>query len=216
MRKTLLSIALITTMSQANCLLTQADDINVSWRAFKTLSKIGVGGAFTNIKYTPNKKQGKNFQELFVGSKVLINTSKIDTKNPQRDKTIVENFFNKLKGGKIEGVIKSIKRDKGTKDKKIKHSGVVVVEISMNGKSLDIPMRYRYKNEVFKAKGVIDIFDFNGTNALKSINRSCYDLHKGKTWNDMEISFATTIKASLCGVKVEGNVTKKDVNNSTK
>ncbi len=46
MRKTLLSIALITTLSQANCLLTQADDINVSWRAFKTFSKIGVGGVF--------------------------------------------------------------------------------------------------------------------------------------------------------------------------
>jgi len=214
MRKTLLSIALITTLSQANCLLTQADDINVSWRAFKTLSKIGVGGVFTDIKYTPNKKQGKNFQELFVGSKVLINTSKIDTKNPQRDKTIVENFFNKLKGGKIEGVIKSIQRDKATKDEKIKHSGVVVVEISMNENNLTVPMRYKYKDGVFKAKGVIDIFDFNGTNALKSINKSCYDLHKGKTWNDVEIEFSTTIKASLCGVKIEGNVTKEDVNSS--
>jgi len=39
--------------------LTQADDINVSWRAFKTFSKIGVGGAFTDIKYTPNKTTGK-------------------------------------------------------------------------------------------------------------------------------------------------------------
>ncbi len=87
MRKTLLSIALVTTLSQANCLLTQADDINVSWRAFKTFSKIGVRGVFTDIKYTPNKKQGKNFQELFVGSKVEIAPLRVDTKNPQRDKT---------------------------------------------------------------------------------------------------------------------------------
>jgi len=112
--------------------LTQADDINVSWRAFKTFSKIGVGGVFTDIKYTPNKKQGKNFQELFVGSKVEIAPLRVDTKNPQRDKTLLDNFFNKLKGGKIEGVIRSIKRDKRTKDRKIKHSGVVVIEISMN------------------------------------------------------------------------------------
>ncbi len=208
MRKALLSIALIATLSQANCLLTQADDINVSWRAFKTFSKIGVGGAFTDIKYTPNKKQGKNFQELFVGSKVEIAPLKVDTKNPQRDKTLLDSFFNKLKGGKIEGVIRSIKRDKGTKDRKIKHSGVVVVEISMNENNLTVPMKYRYKDGVFKAKGVIDLFDFNGTNALNSINRSCYDLHKGKTWNDVEIEFSTTIKASLCGVKVEDNSTK--------
>ncbi len=149
MRKTLLSIALITTLSQANCLLTQADDINVSWRAFKTFSKIGVGGVFTDIKYTPNKKQGKNFQELFVGSEVEIAPLTVDTGNPQRDKTLLDNFFNKLKGGKIEGVIKSIQRDKATKDEKIKHSGVVVVEISMNENNLTVPMKYRYKDGVF-------------------------------------------------------------------
>jgi len=46
---------------------------------------------------------------------VEIAPLRVDTKNPQRDKTLLDNFFNKLKGGKIEGVIKSIQRDKGTK-----------------------------------------------------------------------------------------------------
>jgi hypothetical protein len=31
---------------------------------------------------------------------------------------------------------------------------------------------------------------------------------------DVEIGFATTIKASLCGVKIEGNGTKEDVNSN--
>ncbi len=91
-----------------------------------------------------------------------------------------------------------------------------LLEISMNENNLTVPMRYKYKNGVFKAKGVIDLFDFKAEDALKSINRSCYDLHKGKTWNDVEIEFSTTIKASLCGVKIKGNGTKEDMNNSSK
>ncbi len=64
--------------------------------------------------------------------------------------------------------------------------------------TLTVPMNIDIKMEYLKLKGLIDLPDFNGTNALNSINRSCYDLHKGKTWNDVEIEFSTTIKASLC------------------
>ena len=211
MKKTVLSLLTLIAIANANgnCTLTQGDDLNITWKAFKTFAKIGVGGEFTDIKYVANKKEGKNFRELFVGSKVSIDISKISTHNEGRDKTLVSDFFGKLKGKTIEGVIKDIKADKPVNGKRVYH-GVVDVAITMNDTTLIIPMKYNYKKEVFRAIGTIDLFDFKANNALSSINKSCYKLHKGKTWNDVTISFATTVKASLCNIEI------KDKNNTKK
>jgi len=188
------------------CVLTQSDDMKVTWKAYKTLAKLGVGGEFTSVNYSANKKEGKNFEELLVGSTVSIDISKIDTKNEGRDKTLVESFFGKLAGKTIEGKIVAIKAKKREKGKP--YTGTLDVNITMNEKSLQVPMSYIYDKENFKADGIIDLFDFQAESALSSINKSCFDLHKGKTWNDVSISFESTIKATLCDVKLDDNKSK--------
>ncbi|MCB4763942.1 MAG: YceI family protein, partial [Sulfurovum sp.] len=60
---------------------------------------------------------------------------------------------------------------------------------------------YHYEKEEFKAQGNIDLLDFAAGQALASINKACYDLHKGKTWSDISIGFITHIKATLCNVE---------------
>lgn len=175
----------------------------MNWKAYKTLGKIGVGGKFTSVKYKPAALEGKNFKELFVGSTVTIDTSKIDTGNSGRDNKLVQFFFNKMSQGKIEGKIQSIKADPYTKGEP--RTGIVTVVINMNDKSLPIPMKYHYEKENFTASGTIDLGDFDALPALASINKSCYDLHKGKTWRDVTIGFSTTVAASLC----DSNVTKE-------
>jgi len=116
MNKILLSLATILTMTYATepaatgCVLVQPNTMNVSWKAYKTLGKIGVGGKFTSVTYTPHALEGKNFKELFVGSKVSIDLSKIDTGNPGRDETLVKDFFSVMKGKTIEGEIVDIKK----------------------------------------------------------------------------------------------------------
>jgi len=99
-------------------------------------------------------------------------------------------------------VIVSMKADPKEKGKRVYH-GMVDVNITMNKKSLLVPMKYDYNKENFTATGTIDLFDFSANDALSSINKSCFDLHKGKTWNDVTIGFSTMIKASLCDVKIE-------------
>jgi polyisoprenoid-binding protein YceI len=176
--------------------------MNVTWKAYKTLAKLGVGGQFTSVKYTPNQLEGKNFRELLVGSKVLIDISQITTGNPARDKTLVKYFFSNLKGDTIEAKIVDIKKtDKHVKGKP--RTGTITVEITMNKKTLNIPMQYHFVKEHFQATGTIDLFDFDARYALASINKSCYDLHKGKTWSDVTIGFSTTVKATLCNVKMK-------------
>jgi hypothetical protein len=73
----------------------------------------------------------------------------------------------------------------------------------MNEKTLTIPMQYIYNKDKFDAAGTIDLLDFSASDALSFINKSCFDLHKGKTWSDVSISFSTTIEATLCHVKIK-------------
>jgi len=163
--------------------LTQTDKASVTWTAFKTLAKVGVSGDFTSIAYKPAYKQNKDLSSLMVGSKIVIDSTKIDTKNPARDTTISEMFFKKLPSAIITGKIVSLDEKKST----------MAIELQMGGITKIIPMKYELNNNTFKANGVIDILDFNGANALASISKSCYDLHEGKTWNDVGIQFQTTI-----------------------
>ncbi|NEW61235.1 YceI family protein [Sulfurovum sp. bin170] len=203
MKKTIISLLTLFTFASATdgCILEQSDDINVTWKAYKTLAKLGVSGQFTGVNHTPNKKSGKNFKEIFVGSMVNIDVSKIDTGDASRDKTLVKWFFSKLYGETIEGKIVDIEENKRV-DKGAR-TGVIDVKITMNKKTLIVPMSYHYNKGDFRATGTIDLFDFAGSNALASLNKSCYDLHEGKTWNDVTIEFRTNIKATLCDVKIK-------------
>ena len=201
MKKIILSLFTLITFSLASggCVLVQSGDMNVTWKAYKTLAKVGVGGAFTSVKYVPVAKEGKNFADLLVGSTVNIDTTHINTSNPTRDETLVKMFFKQFTTTTIEARIVAMKAAKRVKEQP--YTGIVDVMLSMNGKTLTIPMQYYYEKEHFKASGTLDLFDFAGNEALSSINKSCYDLHNGKTWNDVSIMFSTNIKATLCNVK---------------
>jgi len=199
---TLMTLTYATEVAKTGCVLVQPNSMQVNWKAYKTLGKIGVGGKFTSVTYTPHALEGKNFKELFVGSKVSIDLSKIDTGNPGRDETLGKDFFSVLKGKTIEGEIVDIKKtDKHEKGKP--RTGTVSVKITMNEKTLTIPMKYFYEEGKFDAKGSIDLMDFMAGDALASINKSCYDLHKGKTWSDVSIGFSTTVEATLCNVNIK-------------
>jgi len=208
MKRTLLSLLAMASMAYATsptgCVLVQPSDMNVTWKAYKTPAKIGVGGQFTAVKYTPNSLEGKNFRELFVGSKVTIDTTKLTTGNPGRDAKLVKFFFSTMASNTIEAKIVDIKRsDKHEKGKP--RTGTLSVEISMNGKTQTVPMKYFYDKGKFDATGTIDLLDFAAGKSLASINKACYDLHKGKTWSDVTIGFATTVEATLCHVNIAQN-----------
>ena len=144
MKKILLSLGtLLTIANSAGCVLVQDEKMNVRWDAYKTDSRITVHGKFLDVQYAPKALEGKNFRELLVGSKVSMTSSNIDTEIISRDETIVEFFFNKLSTTKIEGIITDIKADDQHMKGKPK-TGVVTVEITMNGKTVTTAMNYNY------------------------------------------------------------------------
>jgi hypothetical protein len=201
MKKILFSLFTLFSLSYAadGCVLVQSGDMNVTWKAYKTLDNIDVKGAFTSVEYVPVAKEGKNFRELLVGSTLQIDTTKIDTGELPLDDALVQMCFKQLKATAIKAKIMSMKADKRIKGKP--YTGKLDVRFTVNGKTLVIPMQYVYEKEIFLAKGSLDLFDFSGRDALASITKECYDTNEGKTWNDLSLEFATHIKATLCKVK---------------
>ncbi len=207
MIKILLTLLLLVVSSNAleemglkggGCTLTQSNVVAVDFTAYKTPLKIGVGGTFDKVIYTPSHKKGANFRDLFVGSRVVIDTQSVNSKNKARDAKLVKFFFNNMVSKKISAKILDYQANKRYKGKPL--TGIFQVSVTMNGITKTVPMRYTYFKGKMEAKGVLDLFDFAANKSLQAINKACYKLHRGKTWNDVTISFTTTLTATLCHV----------------
>jgi polyisoprenoid-binding protein YceI len=205
-KRLLVSAIVMTTFIQANqatpksgCILAQQGQVVVSWEAFKTPSKIGVGGVFDDVVYKSVKAEGKNFREILVGSTVDINTASVNSNNKGRDIKLINSFFKIMSGEKIEAKIVDIVANKRVAREP--RTGTITIEITMNGITKKVPMKYSFDKEVLKGEGFIDILDFQASNALTTLNKACFDKHQGKTWSDVSIGFETKIKAIVCATK---------------
>ena len=153
----------------------EATSVDVDFKAFKTPMKKGVKGSFDHVELHSHK--GASLKEMLLGTSVMIQTSSVDSKNKARDKKLVEHFFNVQNVKTITAKITKVE------------GNVLHVAISMNGKTLDVPMKYEVEKNEVEAEGVVDLADFNMLPALHSITKACYDLHQGKTWQDVELEF---------------------------
>ncbi|MDQ1263743.1 MAG: hypothetical protein QG559_744 [Campylobacterota bacterium] len=184
---------------KGGCVLAQVGAVEVNWTGYKTPKKVGVGGTFDKVTYTPIAKDGDNFRSILVGSSVVIDSSSVNSKNEGRDEKLAKFFFGMMSDKNINAKIVDIKADKKVKD--APRTGIVDVEIEMNNVKKTVPMTYSFSNDVFEAKGTIDILDFSANKALEGINKACFDLHEGKTWSEAQIGFKTKIEAVLCNVE---------------
>jgi len=203
MKKTIVSLMILsscmfanTTTTKTGCILSQEGAVTVGWKAYKTPAKIGVGGLFNEVKYIPTAKEANNLKALLVGASVNIATNSVNSKNEGRDKKLDTLFFQMMNKENITAKVVDIKA-KSQETGKAK-AGTIVINITMNGISKDVPMSYVYDKGMMHGEGYIDLFDFQASKALSSINKACFDLHKGKTWNDVAISFSMHIKADNC------------------
>ena len=154
------------------------NDAVISWIAFKTPEKVGVGGEFKKFTITP-KKNSSALKDLMEGATLSIDTSSVHTKNVARDKKIVSNFF---EGVTIKGIVTKLKK------------ATIELDLVINNKKVTVPMKYTLKDNKLSAKATIDVFDFLLHDNLKAINKACYALHEGKTWNDVEIALVANFK----------------------
>jgi polyisoprenoid-binding protein YceI len=152
-----------------------SENAKVTWKAFKTYEKIGVGGTFNDIVFSP--KSAKTVEEFLTLSHISVQTASVNSGNAGRDATLVSSFF------KVQNIDLITAKIISAKDSKAQ------VEITMNGVTRTVPMSYIAKEGKIMGKGVIDLSDFTMLKSLQSINTTCFNLHGGKTWQDVEIGF---------------------------
>ncbi|PIP94139.1 MAG: hypothetical protein COW00_07985 [Bdellovibrio sp. CG12_big_fil_rev_8_21_14_0_65_39_13] len=185
MKKTLLALSalLLSQSLYAECFQVSEKDLTVKWTAFKTPSKVGVGGAFSKFTFD-GKTRSTSIKDITYGLGLKIDHQSVDTSNQARDAKIAKFFFSTMKGKEILARVTKID------DKNI------TLKVNMNGVDRDVPMNYTILGNELKANGVIDILDFSASKQLSAINKACLALHEGKTWSDVNIEL--TAQFSSC------------------
>ncbi len=183
--KTLVILFTSMTLLNAECMLEKSSPVDVTWTAYKTPKKIGVDGGFLAVVYH-GKESAQDLPSLLNKSQVMIEVNNVDTKDPFRDAKLVQFFFNIMQGAVIVADVVSVEGDN--------KSGTVVVNVGMNNRAIDVPLRYSVDDGKFRAKGHLDLKDFKALEALKMLTLNCYAPHEGKTWEDVDVGFSFDLK----------------------
>jgi len=159
---------------------------NVKWTAYKTTDKVPVGGEFATLNF--EDKAGATPEEALNNLEFSIPVSSLFTKDDSRDEKLKTSFF---------GAMLNPELLKG----KIKYANnAYAAEITMNGVTKDLPLEVNITDERrVSMKGTMDLKDWDALGALESLNKVCFDLHKGadgvsKTWEDVAIEVSTYLR----------------------
>lgn len=184
MKKVLMVLLATIGLLQADCLVEMTTPLKVEWTGYKTPEKVGVDGGFLATVYHGETK-AKDLVSLLTKSRVQLEANNVDTKDPFRDAKLVQFFFNMMQGAVIDADVVSIQGDD--------LSGRIVINVGMNNKAIDVPLNYVVKDGIFRAKGSLDLRDFNAQEPLKMLTLNCYAPHEGKTWEDVAVGFSFDI-----------------------
>ncbi len=157
-----------------------SDSTKVNWTAYKTTDKVAVGGSFTQIELK-DTKEGDTPEAVLEGASFSIPVSSVFTNNPERDEKLKQFFFGALKDTELIGGVINFK------------DGKTVLTLTLNGVTQSVDVTSTFENKKFTVNGVINLEDFGAKAAVESINKACFDLHKGadgvsKTWSEVAIS----------------------------
>ena len=161
---------------------------SVKWTAYKTTEKKGVGGEFTTVNF--KEKSGNTPQEALNNLSFSIPISSLFTNDATntRDAKIKASFFGTMLDTELlKGSISYV-------------NDTCIASITMNGVTSNLPLDIKITEERrVSLTGVMNLKDWNALDALASLNKVCYDLHKGadgvsKTWEDVAIEISTFLR----------------------
>lgn len=163
----------------------QKEGSTLSWTAFKTPKKVGVGAKFSD--FTITAKNAKSTDDLLASATFEINSQSIDSGDKGRDMKIAQFFFkNMLKGTKISGKVLKVSNN------------VADVEMTMNGATKVISMTSKFDEASSKliVKGALDVLEFGMKDNLAAITKACYEKHEGVTWPNVDLELSAAVKKS--------------------
>jgi hypothetical protein len=161
------------------------NSIILKWIAYKTTEKIPVGGEFTKVNVT-DLPVATSPEKSIEGLNFSIPVSSLFTNNESRDYKLKNLFFGVMDNTElISGSFTTIEGN----DKE----GHGVINLKMNNIPCDLPFDYTIEGNVINIESELNVKSWKAENALDSLNKACYDLHKGadgvsKTWEDVSIT----------------------------
>lgn len=158
----------------------KASDTKIDWTAYKFTERVGVSGTFDDFYVAPKTTTG-TIDTILLNAKVSINAMSVNSGNDIRDPKLKESFFEVFHTNLITGEILKTNQDEG------------VLELTMNNKTNEIPFKYTLKTDTIFMDTTIDLEKWDGEEAITSLNKVCYDLHKGtdgisKLWPDVKVT----------------------------
>ncbi|OFZ53597.1 MAG: hypothetical protein A3D92_09730 [Bacteroidetes bacterium RIFCSPHIGHO2_02_FULL_44_7] len=160
---------------------------SLDWTAYKTSAKVPVDGSFNSFEISA--ESGSDPKKVAESMSFTINTSSVETNNPERNVKIAEHFFKTINTEVITGEVKSLKDD-----------GTAIVSITMNSVTFDVKGKYTLEDRDFSFTASIDVSSWNGLTGIEALNTVCKELHTGedgvsKLWSEVAISFSTKLKS---------------------
>ncbi len=164
-----------------------SETVSLKWVAYKTTEKVGVGGEFGKIDIK-EYQLAESKEGALDGVSFSVPVSSLFTGNKDRDWKLVNLFF---------GVMDNTEFIKGTFHQG--ENGEGKLELEMNGTSSELPYNYSLKNDSIFITATMDVLNWNGQEAMDSLNVACYDLHKGKdgvskTWSEVDINASVALQ----------------------
>lgn len=174
------------TVENAIKYVVKSEATNVKWVAYKTTEKVPVGGEFATLNF--EDKGGATPEEALNNLEFSIPVSSLFTKDETRDEKLKTSFF---------GAMLNPELLKG----KIKYAdNAYSADITMNGVTANLPLEVSITDDRrVSMKGTMNLNDWDALGALESLNKVCFDLHKGadgvsKTWEDVAIEVNTYLR----------------------
>ena len=171
-------------LSEPSALYNAPKNTTVKWTAFKHSKKVPVNGKFDSISFF-GFKDTSTVLDALKGVSFELFTSSTNTNDKDRDYKIINHFFGVLVNPlSIKGEIVEINGDK---------SGDGSLVLEMNGKQKSQPFNWSIDdyNEFF-LKAELNVLDWDGKQALDSLNKVCEAKHTGP--NDAESILWPTVE----------------------
>ncbi|MBY0313962.1 MAG: YceI family protein [Bdellovibrionales bacterium] len=162
----------------------------IEWTGYKFTEKTGVPGTFREVTIN-QPSQASSIDELIASSSFFINAASVDSGVEIRDQSLRDFFFKTMASPYIRGYVEGY-------DSKKKTASVL---LNMNGVSRAESFKLAATKSEVTATGTIDLLNFMMSKSLESINKKCYDLHKGKdgiskTWSEVGLKISAQISES--------------------
>ena len=150
--------------------------IKVYWAGYKTEDKLKVVGQFKELTTDRTNQIFPSIKALVEGTQFSINTASSNSGDEIRDLSLKGYFFNLFtENFEIEGGLEKMTDDS------------ITANINSFGTVKTMQLSYSITNEVLKMKGTLSIEEFGALKAYNSIHKKCFDLHKGKTWDEVNV-----------------------------